>query len=191
MPRLRIKGPDRRGFTVVLPGGLDKIQDKKLTADNLIKSSYLYLTPKLKDAQGRPALVVFGWAYASDPGSLRVLLLGKTGYPTSVFSSDTFYLAALQDIDGDGMSEIIGGHCLSQLWGTCFSTYDPYSVYHLPVSGEGKATLSLELSRRYNLKNYYGWAGPRCSEDLAVVLCAPKGKPRIMSAKEAEKLYSK
>lgn len=190
-PRLRIKGPAGRGFALVLPGGLDKIQDKKLTADNLIKSSYLYLTPKLKDAQGRPMLVVFGWAHGSNPGSLGVLALDKTGHPTSVFRSGTFEIAALQDIDGDGLSEIIGVHCLSQLWGTCFSTYDPYSVYHLPVSGEGKATLSLELSKQYNLKHYYGWAGPRCREDVAVVLCAPKGKPRVMSAKEAERLYRK
>jgi hypothetical protein len=120
-----------------------------------------------------------------------VFALDHSGYPFSVFNSNAFEVTALQDVDGDGTSEIIGGHCLSQLWGTCFSTYDPYSVYHLPVSGEGKAALSLELSKQYNLKHYYGWAGPRCREDVAVVRCAPKGKPRVMSAKEAERLYSK
>ena len=136
-------------------------------------------------------LVLFGWAYGSDPGSLHILALDRTGYPVGVFSSDTFGLMALADTDGDGACEIIGKHSLSHLWGTCFSTYDPYSVYRLPSSGIGKARLSLELSKKYNLKHYYGWAGPHGREDIAVVLCAPKGKPRIMNAKEAEKLYNK
>jgi hypothetical protein len=52
--------------------------------------------------------------------------------------------------------------------------------------------LSLPLSKTYNLKYYYGWAGAQCSEDIAVVLHPPKGgKPRVMSTKEAEKLTEK
>ena len=53
----------------------------------------------------------------------------------------------------------------------------------------GQAQLSLPLSRKYNLKHYY-WA-LKCREDIAVVLCAAKGKARIMSTKEAERLYGK
>lgn len=193
--RLRIKVPGRRDFTLSVPGGIVKLTegplDQKLVADNLLKSAYLYLTPKLKGIAGRPMLVVFGWAYGSDPGSLHVLSLDQTGYPVDVFSSDTFELEALTDLDGDATSEIVGVHCLSQLFGTCFSTYDPYSVYRLPRSGVGKTTLSLALSRKYNLKHYYGWAGPDCREDTVIILCAPKGKPRIMSATEAKRLYRK
>jgi hypothetical protein len=132
---------------------------------------------------------VFGWAYGGDPGSLHVLSLDKTGYPFEVFVS-TFELAALIDLDGDGTSEIVGKRCLSQLSGG-FSTYDPYSVYRLPRSGAGKATLSLALSKKYNLKNYYGWAGPNCREDVVVVLHASTGKPRIMNVNQAQHLYRK
>jgi hypothetical protein len=39
------------------------------------------------------------------------------------------------------------------------------------------------------MKNYYGWAGAECSDDLAIVRNPPSGgKPLIMKAKEAEKL---
>lgn len=193
--RLRIKVPGRHDFTLVVPGDVAKLSevtgDQKLTQDNLLESTYLYLTPKLKDHLGRPMLVMFGWAYGSDPGSLHVLSLDRSGYPTNVFSSETFELAAIKDLDGDGISELVGKHCLSQLWGTCFSTYDPFSVYRLSQTTSGKARLSLPLSRKYDEKNYYGWAGPTCSEEIAVVLCAPRGKPKIMSANEAKRLYGK
>jgi len=191
--RLRIKVPGQRDFVLSVPGGIVKFTagglDGKLTADNLLESAYLYLTPKLKGIAARPMLVVLGSAYGGDPGSLNVLSLDKAGYPVEVFSSDTFKLESLNDLDGDAKSEIVGVRCLSQLWGTCFSTYDPYSVYRLPSSGVGKATLSLALTRKYNLEHYYGWAGPDCSENIVVVRCAPKGKPRVMSAKEAKRLY--
>ncbi|MCM3869427.1 MAG: hypothetical protein ND895_01850 [Pyrinomonadaceae bacterium] len=192
--RLRIKVPGRPDFTLSVPGGVVKLTDgsldQKVIADNLLKSNYLYLAPKLRDSLGRPMLFVFGEALGSDPGSLHVLSMDKTGYPVNVFKSDTFELAALSDLDGDGKSEITGLHCLGQTGGCrCCSTYDPYSVYRLPRSGVGRATFSLALSKAYNLKHYYGWAGRDCREDIVVVTCAPKGKPRIMSLKKAERLY--
>lgn len=71
-----------------------------------------------------------------------------------------------------------------------FLTYDPYSVYRLPKSQSGRATYSLESSKQYNLTHYYGWVGPDCSEDYAVVLHPPgQKKPIIMKSKEAEKLF--
>jgi hypothetical protein len=54
------------------------------------------------------------------------------------------------------------------------------------------ATLSLPLSKDYNLKHYYGWAGAKCREDIAVVLHPPQGgKSLVMSAQKAEKLDSR
>jgi hypothetical protein len=68
-------------------------------------------------------------------------------------------------------------------------TYDPFNVYKLGAISATSATLSLPLSKSYNLKHYYGWAGVQCREDMAVVLHPPKGgKPIVMSTKEAERM---
>lgn len=180
----------RDDYFLSLPGGFATISDawldRKLAAQNLLKSNYLYLTPRLSNAEGAPMLFVFGEAKASDPGSLHVLSLDKTGYPVEVFGDDNFQLTSLRDLDGDGVAEIVGKHCLPQLSGAGVSTYDPYSVYRVPRTG--KAAYSLALSRSYNLRHYYGWVGRDCREDVRVLLHPRKGKPRIVSAKEAEKL---
>ncbi|MFN2598152.1 MAG: hypothetical protein ABR563_13315 [Pyrinomonadaceae bacterium] len=190
---LLIRVPSGRDFWLSIPGGVVKASDgwldKKLAAENLLKSNYLFLTNRLKNGEGTPMLIVFGAAKASAPGSLRVLSLDKTGYPVEVLSDDNFQLTSLADLDGDGIAEIVGKHCLSQLSGAGVSTYDPYSVYR--VSRVGKAAYSLTLSRSYNLRHYYGWAGRDCREDVLVALHPRKGKPRIVSAKEAERLSRK
>jgi hypothetical protein len=192
---LFIQVPGKRDFWLSVPGGVVKASDgwldKKLAAENLLKSNYLFLTNRVTNGKGSPMLFVFGGAKASAPGSLRVLSLDKTDYPVEVFSDDNFQLTSLADLNGDGIAEIIGKHCYSQLSGEDFSTYDPYSVYRLPRSRAGKATYSLALSRSYNLRHYYGWAGRDCREDVLVVLHPRKGKPRIVSAKEAERLSRK
>jgi hypothetical protein len=192
--RLRIEVPGRRDFTLSTWDGIttlsEGLRDEKLAADNLLKSTYLLLTPKLKDDRGTPLLLVFGWGRGSSPGSLQVLSLDKTGYPIVVCSLTEFELTALTDLDGDDRPEIVGKHCLSQMMGERYSTYDPYSVYSL-AGADIKAKRSLALSKEYNLKNYYGWAGPECREDIRVGLVDPQGKPRIMSVEETKRLVSK
>jgi hypothetical protein len=89
------------------------------------------------------------------------------------------------------VAEVIGYPCLSQEWGNGLITYDPYNVYKLGGVSGTSASLSLPLSRNYNLSHYYGWAGAQCSEDLAVVIHPPGGgKPLIMNAKKAERITS-
>jgi len=52
-----------------------------------------------------------------------------------------------------------------------------------------KASFSLTLSKSYTLKHYYGWAGPECSEELAVVRHPPGGgKPVILKKADAMRL---
>jgi hypothetical protein len=187
--RLRIERVGHADFVLPIAIGVvrlnDEIVDQKLIADNLVTSSHFYISPKLKDQLGRPMLLVFGEAIASDPGGLHIVALNQKGVPLVVFSSEAFELRAITDVDHDKRPEIVGLHCLSQLWGACFSTYDPYSVYRVSHRS-GRAVLSVPLSKKYN----YGWAGPSCSEQTAVVLCAPKGKPRIMSAERAKRVYA-
>jgi hypothetical protein len=194
-PRLRIAREGQPDFILALRGGLVKLKESflgnaDLLALNALNSAYLFLPRNLKSAEGTPLLIVTGWAYGSDPGSFRALSLHIDGAPYEVFSSDTFDLTDLVDLDADGLTEIIGKHTLSQQWGRCFTTYDPFSVYRLASSSTGKATLALHLSKTYNLSHYYGWVGPNSSEDWAVVLCAP-GKPIIVKSKDAERMFDK
>jgi hypothetical protein len=202
-PRLRITGANRIDFVVSAEGGLVKLTQGLLEPTlrhlNTVAASYVFLPRNVVAADGTPLLIVTGWAFASDPGSLRVIALNEQRRPYLVFSSDTFDLSALADLDGDGLAEIIGKHSLSQMFGPedpshpgrhCFLTYDPFLVYHLPARPGGKALYSLDVSRQYNLGHYYGWVGPEASEDWTVVVCGP-GKPRIMKKSDADRLVIK
>ncbi len=191
-PHLLIQTAGNADFVLDLPGGLVHLSEGILSADllklNQSASLYIYVAKNLKTKDETAIIAVTGWAYASDPGSIRFISVNASGKPYELFSSDTFELADLKDIDNDGLTEIIGKHALSQTWGRCFTTYDPFSVYHLPLHSEEKALHSLDLSKRYNLAHYYGWVGAEPSEDWAVVLCAPGG-PKIVKAEDAEKLF--
>ena len=191
--RLRIQTPGQADFIVSIPDGLlplnDEFVTKEVVTDNLLRSSYLYMAPRLRDYANRPMLVVFGAGLGSSPGSLNVIALDQRGLPVIVLSSEEFSLSAIKDLDGDGRSEIVGLHCLSQELGEDVTTYDPYSVYRLNLR-TGKASFSLALSRAYNLKNY-AWAGPKCSEKIVAVWWPSKDKPRLMSAERASRLNRK
>jgi hypothetical protein len=198
--RLRIRTPGHHEFVLNDEEGLVNFRKENCSfpfafckRKNLVNSDYLLFLPV---SEGRSALFVFGWAYASSPGSLHVIELNTDGTPYESLSKKEFDLYDLKDVDADGIPEIVGKDCMSQSWGgeggNALSTYDPYSVYRLGKSQSGKTTYSLELSRQYNLKHYYGWAGPSCSEEYAVVLHPPgRKRPIIMKSKEAEKLFEK
>ena len=153
---------------------------------NIVPSDYVLA---LKASPNRTLLLLLGYGYASSPGSLDVLEITKEGDTRRVLHRDELGLKELRDLDGDGLAEIVGYPCLSEEWGNGLLTYDPFNVYRLSNAPGGNATLSLPLSKSYNLKHYFGWAGPKCSEDIAVVLHPPKGgKPIVVSAKEAQEL---
>ncbi len=192
--RLRILTPGNPEFVLLDNDGLtnfrkDTCEYKKIglcKKPNLVSSEWLFF---YRLPSGRIILFVFGRAYASSPGSLHVLALDAKGMPEELLSLREFDLDDMIDVDGDGTPEFVGKKCFTQEWGNHLLTYDPYSVYRLPTLPTGKATYLLELSKLYNLKNYYGWAGKDCREDVAVVVHPPGGgKPVIMNSKEAEKL---
>ena len=180
--RLRIRIPGRRDYVLRGDEGgfVSSVQatlNSSLVADNLARSPYFYLSPNLRGVRGTPMLVVFGWAFASDPGSIHIIALDSMGYPIEVFHDSTFLLTALVDLDADGRAEIIGKRTLSQCGGCDDCSYDPYSVYHLPNPPHHRARYDLALSRSYNLAHYV-WAGPSPTESLEVNVCRP-GKPHI------------
>jgi len=190
-PRLRVRGPhgelrvDAEGGLVSLKHGL--IMDKRLMRDNVLKSKTFYLSPHFKDATGAPLVIVLGMAFASDPGSIRVVALPADGKPRLAFSNDTFEPSEIADLDGDGLYELIGRPSYSQSYSDCMKTYDPFAVYS--VAGK-TLRYSEDLSRRYNQQHYYGWAGPKASEKVAIILCG-KHKGEVMDIRKARSLQMK
>jgi hypothetical protein len=158
---------------------------------NLAASKYAYALSPAVSGDIRPLVFLVTAAYGSDPGNLFVLALDSSHHPKLILKT-TFHITEFSDLDGDGVSEIAGEPCFSQTWGNDLWTYDPLHVYKLKTTPEPELKLSLPLTQEYNLKHYYGWAGPDCSEELAVVLHPPGGgKPVIMKEKEAERLFEK
>ena len=149
---------------------------------NLSKSNFVLF---LRTTDGIPPVALLeSWDYASDPERLHVIGLDASGDPKLLFNQ-IFHIAELRDLDGDGTKEMVGLPCFSQAWGSAFLTYDPYNVYKFPSLTDSATKLSVELSKEYNLKKYYGWAGAVCSEKLAVVLHPPNhGKPVIMKSSD-------
>jgi hypothetical protein len=156
---------------------------------NLAASKYAFsLAPS---ATARPWIFLITPQYASDPGTLFVLALDSSGHPAVILKT-TLHIKEFRDLDGDGVAEIAGLPCSSQSWNDNLITYDPLHVYKLETTPKPELKLSLPLSQDYNLKHYYGWAGPDCSEELAVVLHPPGGgKPVIMKTQEAKKMLRK
>ena len=193
--RIHIQVPGRSAFNLTTEGGWGKYDSgnsgssfpSSFRKSNLLDNDYVLFAPA--EGDDRVLAILFGWGYGSSPGSLDVIELAEDGSPRVFLHKTELDLKDLRDLDGDGTSEIVGRPCLSQKWGNGLLTYDPLQVYRLSRTRGGKAALSLPLSRAYNLAHYYGWSGPECSEDIAVVL-HPRGggKPQLMSAKDAKAL---
>ena len=164
----------------------DKEEDFLRKYKNLATSKYVFsLAPS---PSAKPWVFLVTPQYGSDPGNLFVLALDSSASPRIIFNK-TFHIKEFRDLDGDGMAEIAGLPCFSQSWSSNLLTYDPLHVYKLESAPKPELKLSLPLSQDYNLKHYYGWAGPDCSEDLAVVPHPPGGgKPVIMKTEEAKKM---
>jgi hypothetical protein len=158
---------------------------------NLVDSKYVLIVPASRGKSDPPLVLLRSWGYASDAERLHVIGFQKRGKPV-VLLNEELDLLELADLDGDGNFEIAGSPCLGQGYGNDLSTYDPPHVYKIPHPITGPAILSIPLSKNYSLQHYYGWAGPDCSEKLAVVLHPPGGgKPLIMDADAAAKLMEK
>ena len=188
--RIVIRVPERKDVVFINDNGWAKYRSELSPGlkafKNVVLTDYVFAA---KARTNRTLLFLLGYGYASSPGALDVLELSDGGETRRVLHRDELGLKDVRDLDGDGLAEIVAYPCLSQEWGNGLLTYDPYNVYILSDVLGGKASLSLSLSKSYNRKHYYGWAGPKCSEDIAVVLHPPKGgKPIVVSSKEAQRL---
>ncbi|HLY91709.1 MAG TPA: hypothetical protein VKQ89_00485 [Candidatus Angelobacter sp.] len=158
---------------------------------NLGPSKYAYILSPSNAAEMRPLVFMVTPEYGSDPGTLFVLGLDSAGHP-KIFLKTTLHIIEFRDLNGDGVAEIAGQPCFSQGWGHDFLTYDPFHVYQLASDPQPEYKLALELTEKYNREHYYGWAGPDCSEELAVVLHPPGGgKPVIVKSEEAKRMFTR
>jgi hypothetical protein len=165
---------------------------KKLAGRNLLHSKHLLMLPDVTGRSRYPILFLFGPGYASSPPSFHVISLGDDGIPKEILRLRNFSIFELADLNNDSVPEIIGKKCFSQSFSEGFLTYDPYSVYRFGDKAISSMIFDLALTRKYNETNYYGWAGPKCREDVTVVLHPQGGgKPVIMDTEKAKALSKK
>lgn len=195
--RLQISHGGKVVYELTDTSGLVKYQtaisgDMALAAkNNLLSSPYLLLLPGAQKTD-HPLLFLFGWAYGSEPGSARIIKLDEDGTPWDVFYHETFDVTAFEDLNHDGKKDLVGAACSSQTFGHDLLTYDPYTVFVFAEGPGASMAPDLALTEEYNKQNYYGWAGPDCREDIAVVQHPPGGgKPVILPVKQAEALFEK
>lgn len=184
--RIRIRVPGRPDFIVVDERGPGayvpvrealKFSDPALVSTARLPSARVLVLP-VRGTSGTTVFAVFGWPYASDPYELTLVGFDRTGYPRVLFRHD-FDLTSVVDLDGDGIPELVGRLTISERYGKCSATYDPYAVYHL--TGD-TARYDPRLSQRYN-DDHYVWAGAEASERIEIDVCMPR-KYRIVRRKQ-------
>lgn len=199
--RLEVARGGQEIFTVTDADGIAKYKTeiftkamKERSKDNLLASEHLLMLRSVNGKSRCPLLLMFGWAYASSPGSLHVIAMSDDGIPREIFSPRNFDLCDITDLDKDMSPEFIGKRCMGETWGKGMLdvlTYSPYSVYRFGAMAASSMVLDMALSRKYNETDYYGWAGIECRTDIAIVLHPPGGgKPVIMKDDEIKALYN-
>lgn len=127
---------------------------------NLLPSQRLVL---LDDTEGG-ILFLFGYAYASSPGELTVVSFYHNDIRT-IFKGN--FWPEMIETSPESI-KMTGKQCFTYAWGIDLKcrTYDPYQVIQLTAES---AQLDKVQTRDYNIKHYFGYVGPDCSEEYAVV----------------------
>ena len=192
--RLRIRTPsgiERSFYDTIGPGGITEIDshlDSTLLRESPLASAYLLATSRIRSPAGDPVLFAFGWGYASDQATFRVIGLNADGVPYEVLFLEHFGLTNIRDLDGDGQAELLGFQWMSEGFGRCYWTYNPVFVLSFPrTPSPFHGRIDLPLSARYNREEGNGWAGSSPSEEMVYVECAPGGK-RLMRVSDADTL---
>ena len=135
--RVRIRVPGQKEFFVTNDNGWVKYGSEEASAspvvlkmENCVQSKYVLA---LKATDERTLLFLLGYSYASSPGSLDVLDLSDDGRPRIALHRDELGLLELRDLDGDGITEIVGYPCLSQEFGNGL-----HPRGHKPAAGRGQ-----------------------------------------------------
>jgi hypothetical protein len=147
-----------------------------------INTSRLLSIIKMGDKDYR--LLLFGLPGRLAPGKLFVFSIINGSVKVDYFGP--FHLTQLADIDGDRFPEIIGKACYTRRFEDKpgFFSYSPYQVYNL----KNGFSFNEAQTEQYNHLFYFGYAGPRCSEDTVVVKTADSTV--IMPLETAKRIYS-
>lgn len=122
--RIRIRVPGQKPFSLSTQTGWERLEKQWRGGP----SPYVLVR---RVAENRTALFLIGYGYGSSTGTLDVIELNADGYPRVVLHVKELGLKEIRDLDGDGIAEIVGYPCLSELFGDGWQTYDPFPVYRL------------------------------------------------------------
>lgn len=165
----------------VATGCFHKNLVRQLDDVNLLKSRRLVLMNEKKSR----LLFVFGYCYPTSQ-DIDVYRIDKAGI-TSILHRSSFWPEKIEDIDKDGVLDVIGRTCVPDVTGLQgdYGTYSPYQAISL---GSAPA-INEEMTKAYNLKHYYGYIGPECSHDYLVI--DVKGQKMIVKEKDAKRLLGR
>ncbi len=158
---------------------------------SIVRSDYLALTPVSPRRNKEFVLLLFGYQYASMPGKLHVIALDQKGHPKVIFDKE-FDVSRLEDLDDDNMVELIGDPWYGEVFGpdNIFHSYVPTYIYPLArKDGYLRLRLNMELSKKFNEENYYGWVSPDVAHEYVVVEPKDGSRPKLMKLTDAEKTY--
>jgi hypothetical protein len=171
--RLRVRAPGNRELVIDNPdgwipyeGGPKAIAEafRGVEAPRPGPSRFLLFA---RAGPGAPALALIrSYAYASDAERLHIVGFGRGGRPALVFDQQ-LDLEAWADLDGDGIPELVGRPCRSEVIGQGH-TYAPVVVFKFPSGGLARARLSMSLSERRARLLGRAWAGTSCRSDFLV-----------------------
>lgn len=160
---------------------------------SIVKSDYIALTPVSPRRNKEFVLLLFGYQYASSPGTLHVISLDQKGDPKVIFEKE-FEVSQLEDLDGDNMVELIGNPWYGEVFGPddIFHSYVPTYIYSLTRKDNAlQLQLNEALSKKYNEENFYGWVSPAAAQEYVVVEPKDGSRPKLMKLTDAEKTYGK
>ena len=157
------------GRTIVsVEGGLATTRDSidpDVLARNALHSKFIFSAPPMPSNM----VVVFGHTFDTGPAEMRIIRLGPI--PEQILSEEEFYFDhARTGADGRSLL-VIGKRTVSEMATKCLLTYDPYAVFELKDVAKGRFRYSLDLSKKYNLAHYFGWAGPKSGNGFVVNIC--------------------
>lgn len=195
--RIRIQPKGHSEFVLNSDDGWIEIANQKfpdaytkLKEHNLVQSKYVLILPHSQNPDVPPLIFLRGWDPIS-PGRLRIIGWQPSGDPLLLFSEE-FYLVDVNDVDDDGIKEIIGHPCFGEGTGAIGSgagTYNPYQVYKIEIPIQKTATLSTALTEQYTRQKYDGYGGPKCSDDFITIDSKDKSKkPLVVTKEQFEKM---
>lgn len=166
---LRLAVYDQGGFTTLKIGLYGERRQERL-GPNLLESNYLLVPQNGPTYHDRPLLLLFGFPYASSPGSLRILGIDVADRPAELGYLEVFDLCDFQDLDGDGQPELCGFEDGSESFGLSDGrlafTYEPKAVFRLHEGPPPTLRADKVLTKRINLEQGFGWV-----EDPRKVAC--------------------